>query len=283
MTAILRTRNDRTVAFADRSVFTLLQNLISALPVSRARHHWLRYALGGLAIASSAMSSGCAPFVRQSTPSYMTVQADPRHDTEAARRHHRQAMRTINKAMHHGIREVDLTRTEQHLQDALVADVRFGPAHNALGIVYYRRNQLYLAAWEFEYAAKLMPDRYEPFNNLGMVYEAAGKFEEAASYYSQAREMAPTEPEVVSNLARALVRSDRPIEEIRPVLDEIMALDRRPEWRSWAMDKLGLHPEAGATSETEPPAPSPESIPIPDNPFRNDSPQVRGPAFGAAK
>jgi hypothetical protein len=31
-----------------------------------------------------------------------------------------------------------------------------GPAHNNLGIVYYRQKKYYLAAWEFQYAAKLM-------------------------------------------------------------------------------------------------------------------------------
>jgi hypothetical protein len=31
-----------------------------------------------------------------------------------------------------------------------------GPAHNNLGIVYYRRKKYYLAAWEFQYAARLM-------------------------------------------------------------------------------------------------------------------------------
>jgi hypothetical protein len=32
-----------------------------------------------------------------------------------------------------------------------------GPAHNNLGIVYYRQKKYYLAAWEFQHAARLYP------------------------------------------------------------------------------------------------------------------------------
>ena len=77
----------------------------------------------------------------------------------------------------------DFAHAEKYLRKAPAADVRFGPAHHSLGVLYFWQKKLYLAAWEFEYAARLMPDRYEPLNNLGLVYESVGKFAQAKSYY----------------------------------------------------------------------------------------------------
>jgi Tfp pilus assembly protein PilF len=100
-----------------------------------------------------------------------------------------------------------LAVAEKLFQQALASDVRFGPAHHSLGVLYFWQNKLYLAAWEFEYAARLMPDRYEPLNNLGLVYEAAGKYDDAKMYYSLARQKAELQPQVIGNQARIAMRS----------------------------------------------------------------------------
>jgi Flp pilus assembly protein TadD len=48
-------------------------------------------------------------------------------------------------------------KAERLLREALTADLWHGPAHNDLGVIHLRRNELYEAASEFEWARKLMP------------------------------------------------------------------------------------------------------------------------------
>jgi len=92
---------------------------------------------------------------------YETVPADPSRDTEKAR-----ALTAKAVAM---LKDGQLEPAEAELKAALAADLFHGPAHNNLGTLYYEQQKYYQAAWEFQYAAKLMPDRPEPKNNLGMV------------------------------------------------------------------------------------------------------------------
>ena len=107
-----------------------------------------------------------------------------------------------------------LAKAEAALHRALAADVTHGPAHNTLGKVYYLQDRFYVAAWEFEYATKVMPGRSEPVNNLGMVYEAVGKFDQALEAYEAAFTMDPQNPEVLGNLARCHLRRGDPADEI---------------------------------------------------------------------
>src|SRR4029453_19576722 len=95
---------------------------------------------------------------------------------------------------------------EAELKSALAADVMCGPAHNNLGKVYYHQHKLYLAAWEFQYAMKLMPNVPEPRNNLGLVFESAGKLDDAVASYDEARGLEPDNVQFIGNLARARVR-----------------------------------------------------------------------------
>ncbi len=94
-------------------------------------------------------------------------------------------------------------QAEALLQKAIEADVMFGQAHNNLGSVYVHENNLYQAAWEFQYAAKLMPYQPEPRSNLGLVMEEAGKLDEAVDSYDQAIKIDPDNPQFVGNAARA--------------------------------------------------------------------------------
>ena len=92
------------------------------------------------------------------------------------------------------------------VRSALEADVTFGPAHNNLGRVYYHQGQLYLDAWEFQYAIKLMPYQPEPKSNLGLVLEAANKLDEAIKNYDEAMNLEPENPQFLGNDARARAR-----------------------------------------------------------------------------
>jgi tetratricopeptide (TPR) repeat protein len=165
-------------------------------------------------------------------------------------------------------------KAERHLQDALIADVRYGPAHNTLGTLYFSQHKLYLAAWEFEYAASLMPGRPEPFNNLGLVYEEAGRLGQAIESYEAAYAAAPSNAEYIGNLARALLKQGTPHDEVEHLLSELRMHDSRPDWLEWADDLLETHADGakartpafggdGAGPLTQPTLIEPETLPSP--------------------
>jgi tetratricopeptide (TPR) repeat protein len=139
--------------------------------------------------------SGChRPFLgTKGGLQYKTVTDRLQYDTEKARRLNAKAADIICRChdpCSHST-PCECCEAEQLLKDALTADVTFGPAHNNLGKVYFHQNKHYLAAWEFEYAVKQMPDRYEPLNNLGLVHESVGKLDEAIDYFLQATMLSP--------------------------------------------------------------------------------------------
>lgn len=201
-----------------------------------------RTALEAVLVAGTLAISGCAPWSRPTTTDYVTVERESGSDSSEAQKLYNKARRQMTK--HERGEKCDLAKAEKLLQQSLATDVRFGPAHHRLGVLYFWQHKLYLAAWEFEYAARLMPDRFEPLNNLGLVYESAGKLDQAKMYYCLAREKAESQPQVIGNQARVALRSGQSVDEIRPMLDDVVATDTRPEWRRWARELLGIHPQS---------------------------------------
>jgi len=201
--------------------------------------------------------SGCAVLTEKSEKDYRTLDVDENHDTKKARRKNALAMKILerNGEGHFG----NPVFAENALQEALAADVTYGPAHNNLGKLYFQRQEFYLAAWEFEYAIKLMPDRVEPIYNLGMVYEEVGKFELAIEKYWIAYDLDPKNPEVIGNLARCSVRQGEPFEHIKPLLEDLIYFDTRPEWVNWAKEQL-VFSQVKTSPDTSPPMPSLGSI-----------------------
>jgi Flp pilus assembly protein TadD len=184
------------------------------------------------ALAGLMLIGGCAspPETTVQLSDYQTVEKDIHHDSETAGRLNEVALSQFEKG--------DLDVAEQSARQALTADVTFGPAHNTLGMIYYRQSQLYLAAWEFQYAIKLMPRQAEARANLGLVYEAAGKWDEAIDTYNQAFQLAPDSPEIIGNLARARLRRGDRGDDVRQLLEKIISNDDRPEWIQWAREQL---------------------------------------------
>ena len=133
-----------------------------------------------------------------------------------------------------------LDEAEAKFKEALTADVMYGPAHNNLGKVYYLQKRYYLAAWEFEYAMKLMPYLPEPKNNLGLVFESVDQLDKAVSYYQEAIKMEPENPEVIGNLVRAQLQRDDRDDGVGQLLSELVRIDTCPEWVDWAREKLAL-------------------------------------------
>jgi Flp pilus assembly protein TadD len=200
-----------------------------------------------VAVLAVAMAGGCGG--RQARPpEYQTLAEDPNRDTEAARRENARAAALLEEGR--------LDEAERALKDALAADLFFGPAHNNLGVVYRRQEKFYLAAWEFQYAAKLMPHAPEPRNNLGLVYEAVGRLQEAEGWYDKAIALQPDNPELVGNLARLRLRSGRTDAQTRRLLEDLALKDTRPDWAAWARERLALmgqEEDAQATTTKETP------------------------------
>ena len=187
-----------------------------------------------LLIAMLALVGGCSHqrTVDKRAKDYETVAKDPRRDTERARVENGRAIQLIEAGKY--------DKAEEALKRALAADVMYGPAHNNLGKVYFQANNLYLAAWEFGYAMKLMPNVPEPRNNLGLVFEAAGNFDNAVKEYTEALQIEPDNAEFIANSARARVRRGDTDDEVKELLQRVVMQDTRPDWNQWARQRLSL-------------------------------------------
>lgn len=136
------------------------------------------------------------------------------------------------------LNEGKLERAESLLTEAIRLDITFAPAHNNLGALYLMTDRFYLAAWEFEYAAKLVPGDPRPRNNLGLVMETIGRLDSAIEHYDQAVKFEPDNAEYVGNLARTLSKSDERPEEFHKLLRHLILTDTRGDWRTWAEREL---------------------------------------------
>lgn len=145
--------------------------------------------------------------------------------------------------------ERDPEEAERLLRDALAADLFHGPAHNNLGVIHLARNEMYLAAEEFEWARRLMPGHPDPRLNLAMTLERVGRFDDAIDEYRSALEVHPGHIQTVQALARCKLRhgsddaNDDP--ELVGDLREIALRGDRAEWREWARRQLALLGEPG--------------------------------------
>ena len=206
---------------------------------------------------------GCAEFHQGKSAKYQTVAANNRHDTATARQKHREALAILD-TLHH---IHDYSKVERLLNEALVADVTYGPAHNSMGTLYFMQKKLYLAAWEFEYAAKLMPDLAQPYNNLRLVYERVGKYDEAISYYSMALSREPNDPELSGNLVRARMLTGERSSDLKHMVSDLALNHPQPNWQRWARDAVELTKFEKDTSifqdDWRVPDTAPEMLPAP--------------------
>lgn len=174
----------------------------------------------------------CGCWSKQEKGSELLYGNDPQRNTKLAERYNFEGLQKL--------RDGDYKMAEGSFLMATKADMFFAPAHNNLGLAYYHQKKFYQAAWEFQFAAKLMPGRAEPKNNLGLVYENVGKLEDAAKWYEQAVKDEPESDEPNANLARTYVRLNRKDDRTRQLLTRIVVKDARPEWSDWARKHLAL-------------------------------------------
>jgi Tfp pilus assembly protein PilF len=166
---------------------------------------------------------GCSPHPKTDAGAYETIGKDPRRDAEFARQENARAVALMDAG--------EYDKAEVALKSALGADVMCGPAHNNLGKIYFRQKKLYVAAWEFQYA--MMPNQAEPPNNLGLVFEAAGKLDDATESYGKAISLEPENVAAMGNLARARVRRGDRDESVRGLLQKLIERDDRDDWLAW--------------------------------------------------
>ena len=201
----------------------------------------LKLATSILLLCAAAFSNSGGRSSAGGARDYSTLGKDPRRDTAKARELNTKAVKLIENG--------DWKDAEAMLKKALQADVTFGPAHNNLGNVYFQTRQLYLAAWEYQYASQLMPYHPEPRNNLGLVFEAVGKLDEAVQAFDGAREIEPDNPQFLGNSARARFRRGDRDQELKDLLQKLILRDHRPEWILWAHEQLVMLDQNDETRE----------------------------------
>jgi len=138
--------------------------------------------------------------------------------------------------------DLDAASSEQLLRDALTADLYFGPAHNNLGVLFFRQGKLYEAANEFEWARKLMPGHPDPRLNLALVLERAGHTAEAFTAYESALEVAPEHVPTMQAYARLAVREGRNDEKVDSLMRSVALRGETETWRVWAQEQLARRP-----------------------------------------
>ena len=175
--------------------------------------------IGALALLFSAACSSPTPIGPYST-------------TTAENRDESKAVQLTRDAV--AIADRDPERAEVLLREALTSDLYHGPAHNDLGVLFFRQGKLYEAANEFEWARKLLPGSPDPRLNLALVLERAGQTKEAFAAFDSALEAAPEHVPTMQAYARLAVRAGRHDEKTANALKLVALRGEDDAWRRWA-------------------------------------------------
>jgi tetratricopeptide (TPR) repeat protein len=135
----------------------------------------------------------------------------------------------------------DDEKTEKLLREALGFDLYHGAAHNNLGVLLLRKDRLYDAAEEFEWARKLLPGHPEPRVNLAIALDRGGKHQEALEAARAALEVRPGNLPAIKTIAVIQLREAQTDDLTRGYLDTIIQRSNDPQWKDWAeRNKLAL-------------------------------------------
>ncbi len=94
------------------------------------------------------------------------------------------------------------------------------------------------AATAFERARTLMPGNPDPRLNLGLVFEAAERTDDALDAYRSALEADPDHVPSMQALARLQIRRDRADDRTAELLRTISLRGESEPWREWARKRL---------------------------------------------
>jgi Flp pilus assembly protein TadD len=95
--------------------------------------------------------------------------------------------------------------------------------HNDLGVAYESSGELDLAAKEYRKALRLDPHDARARVNLGNVEAANGRWGRAEACYRRALRDAPADYDAMNNLAVALLRQGRRLDEARALAERALA------------------------------------------------------------
>ncbi len=190
-------------------------------PTGRA---WKAWAL------ATACLAGCSAPPKADSP-YSTHRELPFRNTYAAQQANSRGLQQIEKG--------DYDAAEKSFREALGCDISFASAHNNLGLLLLRKKEWYSASWEFAWAAGLRPQASEPKGNLGLVFEAIGRYALAVDEYEQALKIDADNVQVMVHLARTLGNANHSGKQwrLRELLEELV-LRASPDWSDWAREQL---------------------------------------------
>lgn len=183
-----------------------------------------------LCLAAAVASSGCQSDQRAAFDQYEQQLRSRLKGKELGRSHYHEAM----DHYHSG----DYARAKRSLTQAVDVDPSNAQAWMSLGAAEWKLGYLYDAAVAFDRAAALLPGRYEPYFNLGMVFEDVGKYSRAIEHYETAMSIEPDQVETIENLARCLIKTRQQLRRAADLLEQALIAERRPEWRRWMKQQL---------------------------------------------
>lgn len=175
-----------------------------------------------LALAGCSMGHGASE--------YQTLAGTPNRDSLTAQELNEDGLRLIEQG--------DLEGAERKFRKSLEHDLYYAPAHNNLGLVLLQTERCYEAAWEFNYAAKLVPRGSEPRENLGLLYENLGRLDRAVAEYEAALEIDPDSLVTMRHLARTLVKAGRKDDRLKSLLEKLLLIPSDGRWDVWVRGQL---------------------------------------------
>ncbi len=110
------------------------------------------------------------------------------------------------------------------LEDTLTAE-----QHNDLGVIYEKKGLTELAEKEYLKASGKREDWMVPYFNLGNLYYREGDYSRSEIFFRKALERAPGNPDVMNNLANALLMQGQ-IVEAKKTIEAALAVDRKEEY-----------------------------------------------------
>jgi Flp pilus assembly protein TadD len=106
---------------------------------------------------------------------------------------------------------------------AVLHDPLSAPEHNDLGVAYESSGQLDLARHEYQRALKLDSRYSQARVNLGNVEAARGRWSDAEEQYRRALRDSSSNADAMNNLAIALLRQNRHLDEARSLAENAVA------------------------------------------------------------
>ena len=110
------------------------------------------------------------------------------------------------------------------LDDTLTAE-----QHNDLGYVYEKKGIRDLAEKEYLLALKKKEDWHVPYFNLGNLAFMTGDYERSEEFFRSALRYSQNDPDIMNNLANALLMQRRH-QEARRLIEEAIQINRKDEY-----------------------------------------------------